>query len=68
MEQIEFLEAAFEVAISGGVIVLTWPNGIRRAMPLNVFRICTARAVKALAEHDARKAEVIPLRSHAASS
>jgi len=63
MEQIEFLEAAFEVAISGGVIVLTWPNGLRRAMPLGVFRICTARANKALAEYDERKAEVLQLRA-----
>ncbi len=59
VEHIEYMDGPFEVAISNGVVVFTWPNGARRAVPLNVFRICAARIVRALAEHDMRDADIL---------
>lgn len=41
------------------------------AMPLRLFRMGMARATRIIAEHESRKAEVLPLKSrrgHAASS
>jgi hypothetical protein len=51
---------SFEV--KRGVVITSWPSGEKLAFPLDVFRIQLARATKAVAEHDARLAEVVPMR------
>jgi hypothetical protein len=58
----EFVEDPFEVEIKNGVAILSRPDGTRRAIPLHVFRMDVARAIQALADYDARKAEVVPIR------
>ena len=62
MGPIDFIEDPFEVHIKRGTAILSWPSGIRRAVPLDVFRIEHLRAGQALAEHDARRAEVVPIK------
>lgn len=56
---IDFIEDSFEVQINRETAILTWPCGMRRAIPLDVFRMDHMRAGRALAEYDARRAEVI---------
>jgi len=72
MDKVEFVEEPFEVEIKNGNVILTRPDGTRRAMPLNVFRIDLERGVRAVAEYDARRANVVPIRrkkrGHAASA
>lgn len=58
----DFIEEPFTVEIKDGNAILTWPDGAKRSVPLRVFRMEHARAGKILAEHDARKAEVVPIR------
>lgn len=59
---VDFIEEPFTVRIVKGNAILSWPGGDRRAIPLDVFRIEHHRAGKALAEHDARCADVVPIR------
>jgi len=63
MGRIDFVEEPPEaVIISNGIAIAAWPDGSRRAIPLNVFRLCVSRCQRAIAEHDARNAEVVPFR------
>ena len=67
----EYDERPFKVDIRDGVGFFEWPDGTVRCMPLRTMRIDHARVGKALAEYDARKAEVVQLRRgrrHAARS
>lgn len=69
MEAAEFFDEPFEIEIKKGVALHTWPNGRKRAVPIDVFRVQVERANRALAEFDAGK-RVLPLkkkRDHAAS-
>lgn len=70
----EFSGDPAEFEVIDGIMHCKWP-GKRPdlCIPLRVFRINLATANKALAEHDAKCAEVVPLRrgrrrGHAASS
>jgi hypothetical protein len=68
----EFVEESCEIEIKDGNVIMRWPNGERRSIPLRVFRITHARAEKALRAYDARKGEVVPIKrgrrgGHAAS-
>ncbi len=51
-----------DVAIKGAVAYCTWPDGERRAVPLDVFRTNIARCQRALEEFDAKRG-VIQLKS-----
>ncbi len=58
----EFVEEPFEVSIRDGIAILKWPDGNKRGVPLRVFRIQTARCIKVLADYDAKRAVVLPLK------
>lgn len=57
-----FVEEAFDIAIKDGCVIIGWPGGERRSIPLRVFRMSHARADKALREYDARSADVVPIK------
>lgn len=63
-QAIDFVEEPFDIVIRRGNVVLTWPDGRSRALPLDVFRMCFARAGKALAKFDAERG-VVPIRARA---
>jgi hypothetical protein len=56
-----FLDEVPAYAVREGIVYVTTDDGWTLAMPLAKFRRAMARAGRALAEHDARKAEVVPL-------
>lgn len=57
----EFIAEILEFSIEDGVVRI-WTADLDLYTPLSKFRRSMARAAKALAEHDARKAEVVPIR------
>lgn len=59
---VEFIGEPFAVAIKEGFVLLIYPDGTKRSVPLRVFRIMLDRASRALAEYDGRNAEVVPIK------
>ena len=57
-----FVDEPCEVRIKRGVAYFIWPDGERRAVPLDVFRVNLNRMQKVLAEFDAKRG-VVKLRS-----
>ena len=53
--------------IEDGLVPLVWPDGTVRYSKLRNARIETARMVRALAEYDAKSAEVVPIKQAARS-
>jgi len=60
---VDFIEEPCTFEIRREVAYAAWPNGTRMAFPLDVFRVQVARANGTLAEYDARKAQVVPMRA-----
>jgi hypothetical protein len=60
---IEHVAEPSEITIKDGNVIMSWPSGETRAVPLRVFRITHMRASKALAEHDIRTGQIVPMRS-----
>lgn len=54
----DYREEPPEVRIADGVVTLEWRSGAKSSTSLRVFRITHARATAALAEYDAREADV----------
>jgi hypothetical protein len=59
----EFVEDAPDVEIRDGNVYFAWPDGRKTGMPIRVCRLGLIRTCKAIGEHDARKAEVVPMRA-----
>jgi len=61
MEHVDFIEEPCDVEIKHGTVRLTWPSGLKIAVPLAVFRLQHERVKRTLAEFDAKRA-VVPIR------
>jgi hypothetical protein len=55
----EFVEEPCEFIIRSGIVIASYADGSKRAFALNVFRICVARALRALEDYDTREATII---------
>lgn len=64
-----FLDEVPEYAVREGIVYISTADGWTCAFPLRKFRLGMARAAKAIAEYEARNAEVVPIKGgHAARS
>ena len=56
-----FINEPFDVSIVGGNAVLRYECGDQTVVPIRVFREMVGRAIVALAQHDTKPDNVIPL-------
>lgn len=59
---VRFIDTVPKYEIRDGIVHLLAGNAELCCASLRTFRAATARAVQCLAEHDAKRAEVVPMR------